>query len=80
VQDGEVLKVGSIEIKFLHTPGHTPGSQCLHIRKRADDAAGILLSGDTLFIKRYSPASCQMRVLLSATPVGWPAYKLLPDL
>jgi glyoxylase-like metal-dependent hydrolase (beta-lactamase superfamily II) len=41
--DGEVLNVGEIEITLLHTPGHTPGSQCLVV----DDH---LLSGDTLFI------------------------------
>jgi glyoxylase-like metal-dependent hydrolase (beta-lactamase superfamily II) len=42
-QDGEVLNVGGIEITLLHTPGHTPGSQCLFVE-------GCLLSGDTLFI------------------------------
>jgi glyoxylase-like metal-dependent hydrolase (beta-lactamase superfamily II) len=42
-QDGEVLSVGGIEITLLHTPGHTPGSQCLLVEER-------LLSGDTLFV------------------------------
>jgi glyoxylase-like metal-dependent hydrolase (beta-lactamase superfamily II) len=42
-QDGETLSVGGIEITLLHTPGHTPGSQCLLVE-------GCLLSGDTLFI------------------------------
>jgi glyoxylase-like metal-dependent hydrolase (beta-lactamase superfamily II) len=41
--DGEVLNVGGVEITLLHTPGHTPGSQCLLVEDR-------LLSGDTLFI------------------------------
>ncbi|HKF30580.1 MAG TPA: MBL fold metallo-hydrolase [Candidatus Binataceae bacterium] len=40
---GDVIKVGDIEVKFLHTPGHTPGSQCFL-------AAGNLIAGDTLFI------------------------------
>lgn len=40
--DGDVLHVGSIPIELLHTPGHTPGSQCLLVD-------GRLLSGDTLF-------------------------------
>ena len=43
VESGERLKVGDIEIEFLHTPGHTPGSQCFRIRN-------TLVSGDTLFI------------------------------
>ncbi len=40
---GDTLKVGNLEIKFLHTPGHTPGSQCFL-------ADGNLVSGDTLFV------------------------------
>ncbi len=43
VDSGDKLKVGDIEIEFLHTPGHTPGSQCFRIRN-------TLVSGDTLFI------------------------------
>ena len=36
-------QVGDLEVKFLHTPGHTPGSQCFLVD-------GNLVSGDTLFI------------------------------
>lgn len=43
VASGEKLAVGEIEITFLHTPGHTPGSQCFLIQDQ-------LVSGDTLFI------------------------------
>jgi glyoxylase-like metal-dependent hydrolase (beta-lactamase superfamily II) len=35
--------VGNVEVEFLHTPGHTPGSQCFRIKN-------TLVSGDTLFI------------------------------
>ena len=44
VDSGDRLKVGEIEIEFLHTPGHTPGSQCFRVRD-------TLVSGDTLFIQ-----------------------------
>jgi hydroxyacylglutathione hydrolase len=44
VASGDTLKVGQIEIEFLHTPGHTPGSQCFRVNS-------TLVSGDTLFIK-----------------------------
>ena len=44
VDDGDTLKVGSVEIKFLHTPGHTPGSQCFMVGNR-------LVAGDTLFVQ-----------------------------
>ena len=42
-EPGDVLTVGSIEVTLLHTPGHTPGSQCLSFESR-------LISGDTLFL------------------------------
>src|SRR3989338_6065146 len=43
VESGDKLKVGNIEIQFVHTPGHTPGSQCFLVSNN-------LVSGDTLFI------------------------------
>ncbi|MDD2217541.1 MAG: MBL fold metallo-hydrolase [Eubacteriales bacterium] len=42
VRDNDKLSVGDLELKFIQTPGHTPGGMCILI----DD---ILLSGDTLF-------------------------------
>ncbi len=42
--DGETtVQVGRIPLRFIHTPGHTPGSQCFLVD-------GNLVSGDTLFI------------------------------
>jgi glyoxylase-like metal-dependent hydrolase (beta-lactamase superfamily II) len=43
VDNGTTLQVGRIPLTFMHTPGHTPGSQCFHVD-------GRLVSGDTLFI------------------------------
>ena len=43
VDSGDILDVGNVQIEFLHTPGHTPGSQCFRVRN-------TLVSGDTLFI------------------------------
>lgn len=40
---GDTTSIGDVIIRFLHTPGHTPGSQCFLV-----DSA--LVSGDTLFI------------------------------
>lgn len=40
---GDTLTIGDVEITFIHTPGHTPGSQCFLVRDR-------LVSGDTLFL------------------------------
>jgi glyoxylase-like metal-dependent hydrolase (beta-lactamase superfamily II) len=43
-EGGDVINVGEIEITLLHTPGHTPGSQCFLVD-------GNLVSGDTLFLE-----------------------------
>jgi len=40
---GDKVTVGGIEIELIHTPGHTPGSQCFLVRD-------CLVSGDTLFL------------------------------
>lgn len=42
--DGDVLRVGGTELRVLHTPGHSPGSCCLHAPE-----LGVVFSGDTLF-------------------------------
>ena len=43
-QPGDKVKVGDIEICLVHTPGHTPGSQCFLVDNR-------LIAGDTLFLE-----------------------------
>jgi len=40
---GDKINVGGIEIELMHTPGHTPGSQCFLVD-------GRVVSGDTMFI------------------------------
>ena len=42
VEEGEIIKLGNLNIKVLHTPGHTQGGVCYSV----DD---ILFSGDTIF-------------------------------
>ncbi|MGI5269220.1 MBL fold metallo-hydrolase [Nonomuraea sp. CA-218870] len=42
--DGEKIEVGGIELRVLHTPGHSPGAVCLHAPEVC-----ALFSGDTLF-------------------------------
>jgi glyoxylase-like metal-dependent hydrolase (beta-lactamase superfamily II) len=42
-EHGDKVAVGDIEIELLHTPGHTPGSQCFLLD-------GRLVAGDTLFL------------------------------
>jgi glyoxylase-like metal-dependent hydrolase (beta-lactamase superfamily II) len=42
---GDVVSVGAIDIELIHTPGHTPGSQCFFVDGR------YLVAGDTLFLE-----------------------------
>jgi glyoxylase-like metal-dependent hydrolase (beta-lactamase superfamily II) len=41
---GDTIAVGAVEVELVHTPGHTPGSQCFLVE-------GRLVSGDTLFLE-----------------------------
>jgi len=41
---GDVVSVGGVDIALVHTPGHTPGSQCFFVDDR-------LIAGDTLFLE-----------------------------
>jgi glyoxylase-like metal-dependent hydrolase (beta-lactamase superfamily II) len=43
-EHGDKVNVGDVEIELLHTPGHTPGSQCFLLD-------GRLVAGDTLFLE-----------------------------
>jgi glyoxylase-like metal-dependent hydrolase (beta-lactamase superfamily II) len=43
VDNHDTLPIGRLTLTFMHTPGHTPGSQCFLVDDR-------LISGDTLFI------------------------------
>lgn len=47
--DNEVLKLGDVTIKVLHTPGHTMESSCFLLTNEQGKDVG-LFSGDTLFI------------------------------
>ena len=42
-EGGDKISVGDVAITFVHTPGHTPGSQCFLVEQR-------LVAGDTLFL------------------------------
>ncbi len=44
VEDEEVLEIGDLRLRSLHTPGHAPGHLAFYV-----DSDGPLLSGDTLF-------------------------------
>jgi hydroxyacylglutathione hydrolase len=43
VEAGDEITIGTLPVKLLHTPGHTPGSQCFLV-------GDAVVSGDTLFV------------------------------
>lgn len=43
--DGETFRLGEVEARVIHTPGHSAGSCCLHFPQEK-----VLFSGDTLFV------------------------------
>jgi glyoxylase-like metal-dependent hydrolase (beta-lactamase superfamily II) len=43
VKDGDLIRVGKLTLKVLHTPGHSPGGMCLHLDH-------VVFTGDTLFV------------------------------
>jgi hydroxyacylglutathione hydrolase len=44
VDDGDIIRIGGIPVKVIHTPGHTPDGICLLVDNQK------LLTGDTLFV------------------------------
>ena len=44
VKDGMIISTGNIELKVIHTPGHSPGGICLY-------TPGYVFTGDTLFVE-----------------------------
>ncbi len=47
---GDVVEVGPLRIRAMHTPGHTPGSTCFHLEPGAKETDGALFAGDTVFV------------------------------
>lgn len=42
LKDGQIIKLGSLELEIIHTPGHTPGGICIKVENN-------IFTGDTLF-------------------------------
>jgi glyoxylase-like metal-dependent hydrolase (beta-lactamase superfamily II) len=47
-EGGDEIELGGVRVRLLHTPGHTPGSQCFLVEEAG--GPGRLVSGDTLFL------------------------------
>ena len=71
---GDLLKVGKLQFRILHTPGHTPGGVCLYCAQE-----NVLIAGDTLFRRGFGrtdlPGGDATELLRSIETQLWP----LPD-
>jgi hydroxyacylglutathione hydrolase len=64
VADGDTITLGGTTIHVIATPGHTKTSVCYHAIPADSDAAGILYTGDTLFVGGCGrPIECDASVL-----------------
>jgi len=64
---GQWVQVGSLRLRLLETPGHTPGSVCFYLE--GQDGPGMVFTGDTLFrgsIGRYDLPGGDGRLLLQS--------------
>jgi glyoxylase-like metal-dependent hydrolase (beta-lactamase superfamily II) len=74
---GDTIELGELRVRLLHTPGHTPGSQCFLVEE--NNRPGHLVAGDTLFL-----GSCGRIDLPGANPEDMyhslnTTLKALPD-
>lgn len=63
LNEGDTFKIGSLEFKVIHTPGHTQGGICLY-----NEENNVIFTGDTLFrlsIGRYDMPGGDGRQLLN---------------
>jgi glyoxylase-like metal-dependent hydrolase (beta-lactamase superfamily II) len=73
LQDGQLIQVGNLRLRAIHTPGHTPGMTCL------DLGDGRILVGDTIFVggpgKTWSAQDFAITMHTMRTIVfAWPEF------
>jgi hydroxyacylglutathione hydrolase len=74
LNDGDLLEVGGVRCRVLHTPGHTPGSVSFEVD---DGAKPVLFTGDTLFagsIGRWDLGGTSMEDILHSIRTKLLAY------
>ena len=78
LHDGDRLAAGALQLRVLHTPGHTPGSVCFAVEGGGNgDPPVTLLTGDTLFagsIGRWDLGGTSMEDIVSSIRTKLLAY------
>ena len=59
IRDGDRFPLGILNVEVIHTPGHSPGSVCLRVKKR-------IFSGDTLMAGTIDPKADELHTLLTS--------------
>ncbi|SDS79997.1 MBL fold metallo-hydrolase [Microlunatus soli] len=49
LRDGQLIPIAGIDLRVIHTPGHTPGAVCFYAEEFPGYDNGVLFTGDTLF-------------------------------
>jgi glyoxylase-like metal-dependent hydrolase (beta-lactamase superfamily II) len=49
IRDNQRIPIAGVDLRVIHTPGHTPGSVCYYAAEFPDYRAGVVFTGDTLF-------------------------------
>jgi glyoxylase-like metal-dependent hydrolase (beta-lactamase superfamily II) len=49
LHDHQVIPIADVDLRVIHTPGHTPGSVCFYAEEFPGYPAGVIFTGDTLF-------------------------------
>ncbi|MBO0812766.1 MAG: MBL fold metallo-hydrolase [Microlunatus sp.] len=49
LHDHQLIPIAGVDLRVIHTPGHTPGSVCFYAEDFPGFSAGVIFTGDTLF-------------------------------
>jgi glyoxylase-like metal-dependent hydrolase (beta-lactamase superfamily II) len=49
IRDNQLIPIAGVDVRALHTPGHTPGAVCFYAEEFPGYPAGVVFTGDTLF-------------------------------
>lgn len=77
-EDGEILQLGKIKIKVLHTPGHTMESTSFLLIDENDQVHGVF-TGDTLFIGDVGRPDLAVKSDLSQEDLAGHLYESIKD-
>lgn len=83
MHDSDTLSLGTVTLRVLETPGHSPESICIHVIDSTGTNPGALLTGDTLFIGDVGRPDLRALIGWSAEELGGMLYdsltsKILP--